>query len=77
MHQKEMMPQFAKRLRGQVSNSFIATGITLFAFGLFKKVMIADSFSPVAQDAFVLASSGELVNCLYAWKGALAYTFQL
>jgi hypothetical protein len=39
--------------------------------------MIADSFSPVAQDAFVLASSGELVNCLYAWKGALAYTFQL
>jgi D-alanyl-lipoteichoic acid acyltransferase DltB (MBOAT superfamily) len=77
VHQKEMMPQFAKRLRGQISNSFIATGITLFAFGLFKKVMIADSFSPVAQDAFLLASSGELVNCLYAWKGALAYTFQL
>ena len=77
VHQKEIMPQFARQFRKDVVSSFIATGVTLFAFGLFKKVLIADSFSPVAQAAFALASSGEQVNFFYAWKGALAYTLQL
>ena len=77
MHQKEIMPQFARQFRKDVVSSSIATGVTLFAFGLFKKVMIADSFSPIAQAAFALASSGEQVNFFYAWKGALAYTLQL
>ena len=38
VHQKEIMPQFARRFRKDVVSSFIATGVTLFAFGLFKSV---------------------------------------
>ena len=74
---KKCCLNFQRDSKKIIPNSFIATGLTLFSFGLFKKVIIADSFLPVSQDVFQMAASGDMVNCLYAWKGALSYTFQL
>ena len=50
------------------------TGATLFAWGMFKKVVIADNIAPIADAAFLdpaALSSGELLT------GLLAFTFQI
>ncbi len=77
VHHKEMLPQFLRpeNLRPQWSN--IAIGISIFAIGLFKKTVIADSLSvyvgPVYDNPIVV---GEL-DFFIAWGSTLAYTFQL
>lgn len=57
-------------------NSYIniKDGIWLFTFGLIKKIWIADSFAPLAENLF---DSNESPQFWLAWGGALAYTFQL
>jgi alginate O-acetyltransferase complex protein AlgI len=54
----------------------IGDGATRFAWGLAKKVLIADQIAPVADAAFASAGSGELTSTA-AWIGALAYALQL
>jgi alginate O-acetyltransferase complex protein AlgI len=74
VHHKEMMPQF-KLARNQVKNCRnIAMGIFIFSIGLFKKVVIADTFSVWANEGFSVASS---LNLIEAWITSLSYTFQL
>jgi len=74
VHHKEMMPQFAT-LRGKVLNyKNIATGLFIFSIGLFKKVVIADTFATWASAGF---SVSEKLNMLEAWATSLSYTFQL
>ncbi|MFZ6843199.1 MBOAT family O-acyltransferase [Undibacterium sp. RuTC16W] len=74
LHHKEMMPQFgdAKTYRCLPEN--IAVGIAIFAMGLAKKVLIADSLAVHATFFFDQTDSPSL---LVAWGGVLAYTFQL
>jgi len=76
VHHKEMMPQFARRQRG-MRYSDLAIGLTIFAFGLFKKVVIADTLALYASPVFQAADSGLSVTTMEAWGGALAYTLQL
>ena len=52
-----------------------ALGFPRFAWGLAKKVVIADSIAPVADAAFA-TSAGDMTTAT-AWLGALAYTLQL
>jgi len=74
VHHKEMMPQFAT-LRGKIINyKNIATGLFIFSIGLFKKVVIADTFAQWASAGF---SASEKLNMLEAWVTSLSYTFQL
>lgn len=77
VHQSEMMEQFQKGFTNHISVRFVTVGTTLFIIGLFKKVIIADSLSPIAQEVFSTLNIGSGINFLYAWKGAFAYTFQL
>ena len=53
----------------------IAAGFPRFALGLCKKVIIADSLSPLA-DACFSTPNGEMTFAV-AWVGALTYTLQL
>ena len=55
----------------------IAVGLTIFAIGLFKKVVLADSLAPLANPAFDAAAGGGTVSAEAAWLAALAYTLQL
>ena len=74
VHHKEMMPQFAAVKNKIINYKNIATGLYVFSIGLFKKVVIADTFA-------VWATAGhhhaEALNFLEAWAASLSYTFQL
>lgn len=74
VHHKEMMPQFAN-IRAKVINyKNIALGLFIFSLGLFKKVVIADTFSVWANAGF---NADITLNFFTAWVTSLSYTFQL
>ena len=74
VHHKEMMPQFAKT-RNKVKNyRNIAMGLFIFSIGLFKKVVIADTFAVWATQGFDVSTT---LNLFEAWATSLSYTFQL
>jgi alginate O-acetyltransferase complex protein AlgI len=77
VHHREMMPQFAGKNVFRVDFEHLSVGFTLFAFGLFKKVVLADSLANYATPVFIAAEAGVAISALEAWGGALAYTFQL
>ncbi|MBU0633184.1 MBOAT family protein [bacterium] len=74
VHHKEMMPQFGKTLNLVKNYRNIALGIFIFSIGLFKKVVIADSFAVWATSGF---DSAATLNLIEAWITSLSYTFQL
>jgi D-alanyl-lipoteichoic acid acyltransferase DltB (MBOAT superfamily) len=63
------------RLQGRVSD--VAEGLTRFAAGLAKKVVLADSLAPHVDAVFAAASRGEAIAVADAWAGALGYALQL
>ena len=74
VHHAEMMPQFAN-MHNKVKNyRNIALGLFIFSIGLFKKVIIADTFAVWATNGFDVA---EKLNLIEAWVTSLSYTFQL
>jgi D-alanyl-lipoteichoic acid acyltransferase DltB (MBOAT superfamily) len=74
VHHKEMMPQFSKA-RNKVKNyKNIAMGLFIFSIGLFKKVVIADTFAVWATAGF---DTTIILNFFEAWATSLSYTFQL
>ena len=75
VHHGEMMPQFMRNrwnLRLKYRN--IAAGVFIFSMGLFKKVVIADTFSVIATNGF---NNAAVLNMVEAWVTSLSYTFQL
>lgn len=77
LHHKEMMPQFSDSITYKLNWESISIGLTMFAIGLFKKVVIADGVAPFASQVFSIAAGGGELTFVEAWAGALAYTFQL
>ena len=74
VHHKEMMPQFEKLKNKLMNVENIALGLFIFAIGLFKKVVIADTFALWATQGFDISYK---LNMLEAWMTSLSYTFQL
>lgn len=77
VHHKEIMPQFSREDIYHLNYEHLAVGLTIFSIGLFKKVMIADTAAVYATPVFNAAASGSPLFFADAWRGALAYTFQL
>jgi len=77
LHHKEMMPQFGRESTYKFSYENCAVGLTVFAIGLCKKVILADSISPYAQVVFEAASKGETLTFVEAWSGSISYSLQL
>lgn len=74
VHHAEMMPQFEK-LRNKVINfKNIMMGLFIFNVGLFKKVIIADTFAKWATQGFDTAA---VLNFYEAWCTSLSYSMQL
>ncbi|OPA79032.1 membrane-bound O-acyltransferase family protein [Paenibacillus selenitireducens] len=72
LHHGEMMPQF-ERLKNKLWNWHnAAQGAYMLCLGLFKKVVIADTFASYADSGFASA-----VHFTDTWIAALSYTFQL
>ena len=74
VHHAEMMPQFASRWNAVKRYRHIAAGLFVFSLGLFKKVVIADSFAVWANAGF---DGGAALNFFEAWAASLSYTLQL
>lgn len=74
INHKEMIPQFIADKTFRINFENIALGLTIFTFGLFKKVVIADKLAIWANGAFSHATT---LSCVEAWVGALGYTLQL
>jgi len=74
LHHKEMMPQFDQDATYRPSAANFAIGLSIFALGLAKKVLVADNLAPHAGFFFDAADAPSL---LLAWGGVLAYSFQL
>lgn len=74
VHHKEMMPQFASLRKKSIRYKNISLGIFIFTIGLFKKVMVADTFAVWATEGF---DHTAVLTCFEAWLASLSYTFQL
>ncbi|MDY6904988.1 MAG: MBOAT family protein [Thermodesulfobacteriota bacterium] len=77
VHHKEMLPQFSRKKIFNINPETLSVGITIFFFGLFKKVVIADGLALYATPVFDAAQHQYVLSFLEAWEGALAYTLQL
>ena len=75
--QREMFGQMVGRKDSAFNPTRLATGLTLFAIGLFKKCFLADSIAPYADTVFNGVSSGMAVDQMTAWAGGLCYALQL
>jgi alginate O-acetyltransferase complex protein AlgI len=77
LHHKQMMPQFDLKTTYRLSLDNVGIGLTIFAVGLAKKVLLADNIAPFANTIFKSVHGGTEPQFIAAWTGALAYTFQL
>src|SRR4029434_10458885 len=75
VHHSEVIRQF--RERAAVSMPTIALGVTIFAIGLAKKVILADTAALYASPRFEAVAAGARPDALAAWGAALAYAAQL
>ncbi|WP_238539324.1 MBOAT family O-acyltransferase [Pseudomonas sp. GM55] len=74
VHHRQIMPQFASRWTLTQRYPNILKGLFIFSIGLFKKVVIADSFAVWATAGF---DGGQALGFFAAWATSLSYTFQL
>jgi alginate O-acetyltransferase complex protein AlgI len=76
VHHTEMIPQFKRRRSGR-SAVLAARGFSIFAGGLFKKVVIADNLAQFVTPVFAHVDAGGSVDIGWAWLSTLAYTLQI
>ncbi|BBD07550.1 membrane bound O-acyl transferase, MBOAT family protein [Desulfovibrio ferrophilus] len=74
VHHSEMMPQFSKARNMVLSQRNIAAGLFLFAIGLFKKTVLADTFGVWSTFGF---DELQVLSFFRAWGTSLSYTMQL
>lgn len=74
VHHSETIPQFRSAARRRFALPEFTSGLLLLTIGLFKKVVIADTFAVWANIGF---GTTEALGALQSWSVSLAYTFQL
>ena len=52
-------------------------GFARFVIGLSKKVLLANCFGILADNAFESAKNGDSISVMFGWLGAIAYTLQI
>jgi D-alanyl-lipoteichoic acid acyltransferase DltB (MBOAT superfamily) len=77
LHHAEIMPQFELAETYRSSARAFSIGLTVFAIGLAKKVLIADNLGLLATPIFDAAHAGVTIRFVAAWGAVLAYAFQL
>jgi alginate O-acetyltransferase complex protein AlgI len=70
----EIYPQFNRNTHFRLTAANLCDGLMIFAIGLFKKVMIADTFRPLVNPLF---DSGMHLAFFDAWGGALAFALEI
>ncbi len=74
IHHSEMMPQFDRKRNKILDSENLSRGVCLFFIGLFKKVVVADTFALWANNGFGNLGDPSMIQ---AWAISLSYTLQL
>ena len=74
---RETAPQLAEPVKRGAIGRNILIGLVIFAIGLFKKTVIADTAALYADPVFSAARSGTVTGFLDTWIAALCYTAQV
>lgn len=74
---QEVLSQFGRLSFFTLSTRQVATGLTIFVIGLFKKVIFADHVASYATLVFQTAEQGIALTFWEAWGGVLAFTVQI
>ncbi len=77
LHHAQVMPQFQRRKTFVFQNKNLEIGLSVFAIGLFKKVVLADGIAPYANAVFDASAAGATLTFFDSWLGAVAYALQL
>jgi len=77
MHHQEIIPQFAKLRSREELWPDIAVGMTFFAIGMFKKVVLADSLAQYVDPLFDAAARGGPINTMDSWIATLGFSLQI
>ncbi len=73
VHHNKMMPQFRDKENKFINYNNIAMGLFIFSIGLFKKVVLADTFSIWALEG----SQSATLSFFDAWVTSLSFTLRL
>ena len=76
IHYPETIPQFQKDAGGFRAGLF-ATAVTLFVFGLFKKVVLADGMAAHVTPVYAYAAAGQDPTMIQSWLAAVGFTLQI
>jgi alginate O-acetyltransferase complex protein AlgI len=76
VHYREMMPQF-HGVSCRLNKEDASVALTLLAFGLFKKVFLADNIALLVTPIYEQAKSGSHIALLSAWIAAVGFTLQI
>lgn len=76
IHYTETIPQW-ERVTCRFDKTLFAVGITLFCFGLFKKVVLADGMAADVSPIFAYAAAGGPATLLQSWLAAVGFTLQI
>lgn len=77
VHYKEIVPQLQSRRFGRLIWRNIMIGLVIFAIGLFKKTVIADTLAAHANPLFSSVSQGGQLDAGQAWLAAISFTLQV
>jgi len=77
VRQHDMLPQLTARRDWRLRADYVAIGIALFAFGLFKKTAIIDPFVPYLDLIYQAAADGKAVGFVDGWMAGIGYGFQV
>jgi alginate O-acetyltransferase complex protein AlgI len=76
VHFGEMMPQF-RGTSCRFDKENFSVGLTLFFFGLFKKVVFADHIGALVTPIYDQAATGGSISFLLSWMAAIGFTLQI
>ncbi|MGL4543416.1 MAG: MBOAT family O-acyltransferase, partial [Polymorphobacter sp.] len=78
VHYKEVIPQFHHRLFGSLIWRNLMVGLVIFAIGLFKKVVIADSIAGYLNPMYDIAAANPgAIDFRTGWLIAVSFTLQV
>lgn len=74
---KETVPQFQAGPQLRAAGRNVLIGLALFAIGLFKKTVVADTAGLYAGPVYAAAREGHLIGLVDSWLAAFSYTAQV
>ncbi len=77
VHYKEIVPQLQRSVFARIDWRNVLIGLVIFAIGLFKKTVIADTLAGYADTMFSEGGKAGGFTFVGGWLAAITFTFQL